>query len=276
MRQLSANPWRGWVVWAVVVAGMALAGCAPQTPIPGGGPVDGNVGVDPAQHPGLKVQGEPNDTFSQPITVILDSTNHGHLSGSISTASDVDVYVFTTLQVGDRVILDVAAQSSGGKLDADMALFDESGRLMFENDDRSNDPPQFDPYANEVLRRDSRLYYLAMYRSPLDTTLKSGNYEVLITVVPGGQVPAGQSQTVVLNYGGGTITTEGTTTTVGPFNTADIAPAFSGMTDTVKSRIAEVMASGERYCPCREPAEREMLSSIKVPPKSLAPQPSAS
>ena len=203
----------------------------------------GTSGVDAAQFLGVKVEGEPDDAFSQAITVILDASNHGDLAGTISTATDVDIYAFTTLHAGDRLTIDVAATSQGSSLDADIALFDESGKLMFENDDRSISPVQLDPYVDEILRRESSVYYLAVYRSPLAQTQAIGTYEIVITVVSGGQVPAVQSQTVVLNFGGGTITVLGGTSTVGAFNTADINSAYAGMTAAVKSRIAAVIAS---------------------------------
>jgi len=195
--------------------------------------------VDPASYPGEKVQGEPNGSFDGPITVILDAENRGHLAGTISSATDLDMYVFTTLQAGDRLILDAAAQ--GGNLDADIALFDEAGRILFENDDRSLSPPLLDPYANQIIRRESRVYYLALYRSPLATQQKIGMYEVLITVVPGGEVPPGEGQTVVLDFDGGSIVLIDSSYTVGSFDAADISPFYAGMTAAVRSRIAAVI-----------------------------------
>lgn len=227
-------------LWA---AGALWFGCIPTAPNTGGGTVDGNVGIDPAQYPTIKVQGDPNDTFEQAITVILDSSDRGYLAGTISTANDVDVYAFTTLAAGDRLVLDVAAETLGSSLDANIAVFDATGRLMFENDDRSMEPPQYDPFVDQVLRRDSEVYYLAIYRSSLASTRDIGRYEVAVTVSRGESVPAPRPQTVVLNFNGGTISLMDGRVTVGPFDTADISPLYAGMTNAVKRQIAEVVAA---------------------------------
>ncbi|HSW45880.1 MAG TPA: hypothetical protein VLM89_09945 [Phycisphaerae bacterium] len=227
---------RGWGFWGrVAVAGLVLAlgGCVPET---SNTSTDGNVGVDPAAYPGERVRGEPNDTFNEPITIVLNPANRGHLAGTISSTADVDVYVFKTLLPGDRVILDVGTSNNG--LDAAVAVYDEGGRIAFENDDRSLSPMQIDPYLNQVVRRESLVYFLAVYRSPLAVNSRVGAYEVLVTVVPGGQVPAGEGQTVVLDFDGGSISLPERTYTVGAFNTADISPLYSGMTAVVRSQVA--------------------------------------
>ncbi len=230
---------RNWAVAlgeAAFLACIWAGGCVPGT---GGNPgvdgTDGNVGVDPGAYPDLKVQGEPNGSFDQPITVVLDGSNRGQLAGTISSAGDLDMYVFTTLQAGDRLIVDLSAPV--GSLDADMALFDEAGRILFENDDRSLNPPLLDPYANQIIRRESRLYYLAVYRSPLAAERKIGRYEVLITLVPGGQVPPGEGQLVVLDFDGGSIVLIDSSYAVGAFDTADISPVYAGMTAAVRNRV---------------------------------------
>ena len=212
-----------------------LNGCVPPAPFPPS--MEGNVGVDPADHPHLRLVGEPNDTFDQALDVYLDENGRGMLRGWISTPDDVDVFALHGLAAGDRLIVDVASHGSG--LDAMAAVFDEAGRLMFENDDRNIEALQLDPFLNEVIRRDSSVYFLALARSPLAHQSAIGGYEVLITVVYGGQVPEGQGHAVVLNFEGGSITLRtGQTYTTGPFDAADIAPIYAGQTWRVRDQVA--------------------------------------
>lgn len=216
-----------------------LGGCAPTgSTLPPS--TDGNVGVDPANYPNLRIAGEPNDSFSDPLDVVLDEEGHGALSGLILTADDVDVYALWGLQGGDRLIIDVGSHSSG--LDAAVAVFDDGGRILFENDDRNVEAMQLDPYINDVIRRDSTVYFLAVSRAPLAADAAIGSYEVLITVVFGGQVPAPLGQVVLLDFDGGTIQMySGESYTVGPFDAADISSVYTGQTTIVRDRIAKTV-----------------------------------
>jgi len=223
---------------AVLMAGGAalLCGCVPPAPTPEPS-VEGNVGIDPADYPNLRIIGEPNDTFDRTLDVVLDEQGHGALRGWISTADDVDVYALHGLAAGDRLIVDLASHDSG--LDASVAVFDEAGRIMFDNDDRNLEALQLDPFANELIRRESSVFFLAVARSPLAQPRQVGAYEVLITVVYGGEVPAGQGQIVVLNFQGGTVElSTGQSYTTGPFDAADISPIYAGQTSQVRDRVA--------------------------------------
>lgn len=198
---------------------------------------DGNVGINPNLYPNMKIQGEPNDTFAEPVEVILDSKDLGQLRGRISYATDVDVYSLGPMAEGDRVLIDVGTPSSD--LDAAVAVFDEQGKIAFENDDRNLDLMQLDPFINEVVRRSSEVYFLAIYASWFATRQESiGAYEIQIAVVRGGQPPATEGQVVVLNFNGGTISIPGDQTYyVGPFDTAEISEAYTGMTAAVRQQV---------------------------------------
>jgi len=134
-----------------------------------------------------------------------------------------------------------------GILDADVAVFDADDLIAFENDDRDYDLGQLDPLINDVIRHDSPTYYLAIIGSIYAATSQAvGRYEILITIVRGGEVPATSSQIVVLNFNGGTITIPSFGTyTVGAFDTADISRSYEGMTDTVLDQI--VATTRENY-----------------------------
>ncbi|HOW69605.1 MAG TPA: matrixin family metalloprotease [Phycisphaerae bacterium] len=230
--------------WGVVVFGVSAVvalgwvGCAPVSLWPSS--EDGNVGVSPSSYPNLRVQGDPNDTFSQALDVVLDSAGHGHLEGTISWADDVDVYALPALAAGDRLIIDVSSRNT--ELDAEVAVFDEGGLLSFENDDRSDAPVLLDPFINNVIRHDSSVYFLAIARSPLAERSSYGGYEVLITVTRGGEVPVTAGQIVLLNFQGGSITIPSDRTyTTEPFDAGDISMVYRGLTSSVISRIAGVV-----------------------------------
>lgn len=203
---------------------------------------NGNVGLNPNLYPNQKIQGEPNDTFAQAVEVIWDRRGRARLAGRISPPDDVDVFSLGPMAEGDRLIIDVGTPRNS--LDAHVAVFDEQGRIAFENDDRNLELLQLDPFINEVVRRASDVYFLAIYSSYFAATQQStGTYEIQLTVVRDGQVPATQGQVVVLNFEGGTIFIPADTTyTVGPFDTADISESYTGMTAAVREQVAATVS----------------------------------
>lgn len=221
----------GRAVWALLVM-LVWTGCTEVLPLP----TDGNAGLDPKDFPNQRIEGEPNDTFANPVEVILDSAGRGHLGGSIRSSNDIDVYTLGALSAGDRIIVDVG--TPGSSLDAILAIFDEGGRIVFENDDRDELLSQLDPFLNDVFRHDSSVYYLVIAQAPLAANTVAGSYDILITVVFGGAVPSPNGQVVVLDFDGGQITfADGDSMSVGPFNTADISLTYSGMTEAVRNQI---------------------------------------
>jgi len=234
-------------------------GCVPPPADPQKA-TDGNVGLDPRLFPGQRILGEPNDSFAEPVDVILDDAGMGHLTGTIASLEDVDIYALGSLRAGDRVIIDVGTPDS--RLDPMLAVFDESGTLAFENDDRNYDLGQYDSFLNELIRRDSSVYFLAIARAPLGSRdMGTGAYEVLITVVRGGEAPAPVGQIVVLDFDGGTVQIPyDDTYDIDPFDAADISPQYAGMTDEVRDQIADTV---------RENYEGLALDVRVVPPDSV-------
>lgn len=223
---------------AVTLVAANGGGCIPPTGCPDvADPVDGNVGVDAADYPSMRVRGEPNDSFSIAIEVILHGAGRGELAGTISSSDDIDVYAIRTLAPGDRIIIDVSTPCSS--LDATAILFDDHQRLVFENDDRNFDLSQYDPLINHVIRHESEVHYLAISFSPLGVSrMSTGRYEVLITIVRGGDVPEPVPQTVVLDFGGGWVSIPGVRTyRLDPFDTGDISASYEGMTEVVRDQI---------------------------------------
>lgn len=215
---------------------VAASGCVTNTT-----DEDANVGVNPADYPNLRIAGEPNDTFDEPVDIVLDDADQGWLQGSIRTPDDVDVYVVEGLDPGDRIKVDVTTHDSG--LDAYLAIFDEAGLVVLQNDDRSLTPLLTDPFLNDILRRSSSAFFLVIARAPLGPSNSSGDYEVLISIVRDGVPPAPAGQIVLLDFDGGTVTIPGDTTyTVDNFDTSDISASYVGWTNEVKTKIIEIIA----------------------------------
>lgn len=201
---------------------------------------DGNVGIDPSLVPGKRISGDPNGSFTDALYVVFDATEAAHLAGTIATTDDVDVYALGPMTAGDQIIVDVG---TSGDLDADAALFDDLGRIVYENDDRNLNLNQLDPFINMTIRASSTMYYLAIQSAPLgDSSQLTGAYDVNVQLTRGGQAPPTAGQIVWLNFMGGTITIPGSRTyTVGVFNTADIDSRYAGMTTTVRQQVKATM-----------------------------------
>jgi hypothetical protein len=199
------------------------------------------VGLDPAFFPGLRIRGEPNDTFSDALDVVFDSAGRAHLAGTVTQADDVDVYSLGSLEPGDRVIVDVG--TPGSLLDAVIVIFDAEGRITFENDDRNYELRQYDPFLNQVVRHESPVYYLAITAAPLGQgfTLR-GTYDIIITRSSGNDVPAPVRQVVVLDFDGGSVTIpDYDSYNIRPFDAADIDPIYAGQTAVLRQLIADTV-----------------------------------
>jgi hypothetical protein len=235
------NPWYSCALLSIVSAACLLMGVGCPTPPDTSQPLnDANVGIDPKQYPGLKVAGEPNDTFAEAVQVLFNDSGVGQLAGTISTSNDVDIYSLGAMKAGDRIIVDVGTNGNG--LDAEAAIFDEAGDLVYENDDRNLELNQLDPFINFTVRHDSSVYFLALTSSAFGPS--TGAYDVQLTRTLGGAVPATSGQVVALNFAGGTMNIPGDQTyTIPVFDTAAISTSYAGLTSAVRLKIAEVIRS---------------------------------
>jgi hypothetical protein len=239
---LTASPGRSSGPTFICLRLAFVLGCAIVWPGPSGcvgtnscGPEDGNVSPTPANVNTQRTSGEPNDSYNQALDVVLDSSGTGRIQGGICPEDDVDMYNLGPMSPGDRIRVDLQGQ---GGLDADIAIFDDGGLLFIENDDRG--PGDLNPFVNEVVRHAGTNYYLAVTSSPLAPS--TGSYSAVITIGRGEPVPPPNPQPVVLNFNGGTVTIPGDRTyTVGPFDSGDIDPVYTGQTATVKHWIIQTV-----------------------------------
>lgn len=220
----------------LALAPILFGGCDPSG---WSGTTDRNVGLDPILFPGQRIQGEPNDGFSDALDVVFDSRGRARLAGTIIHSQDVDVYALGPLQPGDRLIIDVG--TPGSLLDPMIAVFDDQGRIVFENDDRNYELGQYDPFLNQVVRHESSMYFLAIARAPLSAGMTfRGSYDILITRTSGNDLPAAVGQVVVLDFDGGTVTIpDYGTYHLDPFDAADIDPIYAGKTAVLRQLIAD-------------------------------------
>jgi len=178
--------------------------------------------------------GEPNDTFAQAIPAEYDEEGVAQLQGSVETNEDVDVYDLGAMQPGDRIAVEVSAQDSG--LDAAIAVFDQNGRLFVENDDRDLSAQLLDPLIDQPIRLASEHYYLGITDSAFGPS--TGVYTITVAVTRGGPAPPPEPQVFFLDFDGGTVEIPGEDIApVGPFDTANIDPAYAGLTEQVQEII---------------------------------------
>lgn len=207
---------------------------------PGSSSIDGNVGIAEKDYPELRVQGEPNDNFNLALDAVFPDGMTARLQGTIQAVDDVDVYAIGEFFPGDRIVVDVS--TGNNNLDAMVALFDEGGRIAFENDDRNFDLGQLDPFVNFPVRRYSSNYFLAVSSAPLAASDGfTGGYEVLITLSPDGEPPVPQGQVVVLDFDGGQINVNGVNYEVDPFDASDISSSYAGRTAALIQLIKNVV-----------------------------------
>jgi hypothetical protein len=248
---------RGGVGLCGLLVLIGVAGCpgvVPPTdsgvlpPNSSGEIVDGNRDTSVTSPLG-KTSGEPNGVFSDPVVAVFDSTGTARLQGTVETVDDLDVYRLGALSPGDRIIVD--AYANGSPLDVTIALFDDLGRLVYNNDDREAQsscglvaPPTTacDAYIDFVVRHAGNSYYLAVSHSPFAGSRQFvGSYRVDIVVNSGFDVPQPVAQTLLLDFDGAVVNSPmlgQMTLTV--FNAADISPVYEGTTQTVKDRIRDV------------------------------------
>lgn len=184
--------------------------------------------------------GEPDDTFAQAKGVQYDDNDGTVLSGTVEPDTDVDVFDLGPMEPGDRIVVDV--NGAAPTLDAAVACFDAQGRLFRENDDEDLVAGLLDPFFDEPVRHASDRYYLAISSSPFGRS--SGSYTIDVAIIRGGPVPPPEIQNFLLDFDGGTVTIPGDRTyVVGPFDAAEIDPAYAGQTDEIKRIIRETFES---------------------------------
>jgi hypothetical protein len=196
-----------------------------------------------------KTSGEPDDSFLTPVVAVFDAAGNAALKGTVASSEDLDVFLLDAFSPGDRIIVD--AYANGSPLDITIALFDDQGRLVFNNDDRQvqtscgqeiQPPTSLDAYADLIVRHAGNPYYLVVTHSPFAASnALIGSYRVDIKAESGFDVPQPAAQTLLLDFDGAVVNSPMLgQMTLAVFNAADISPVYEGTTQTVKNRIRDV------------------------------------
>jgi len=169
----------------------------------------------------------------------------------------LDVYLLGALSPGDWITVD--AYANGSPLDITIALFDDKGRLVFNNDDRQvqtscgqeiQPPTSLDAYADLIVRHAGNPYYLVVTHSPFAASnALIGSYRVDIKAESGFDVPQPAAQTLLLDFDGAVVNSPMLgQMTLAPFDAADISTVYKNDTQTIKDRIREVFEQNyERF-----------------------------
>ncbi len=238
---------------AVVLSlGLVLAGCnslgsnTGGTPAHDGSerPTDGNQDSTTAAELNI-TDGEPNDAFGSALSVIYKN-DQAELQGTVTGGGDIDVYDLGAMEPGDRLEIDVDTFGSG--LDSTIAVFDDQGRLVADNDDRSGS--NLDSYVDVVVRHAGDPYYLAISATffPLSSSAEDGGYWITIDISPGGSVPEPVTQVMFLDFDGGTLTNPDLIDVndygdeIRPFSGESIAPIYRDDTEIIKQSIIDTLA----------------------------------
>jgi hypothetical protein len=183
-----------------------------------------------------------NNSISTATTLPLDSNGQISFTGTIDSATDIDVYALGDVKPGDRVYIDV--HHTSGNLDAVAGLFDSRNYLIAFNDDRVPDGSNLDPLIGIVLPANEGNYYLGIVAYPSPPT--TGNYEVTVQIQRNVGVPKPKEQTVFLNWAGGAHVV---VPNVGQYDLKPFSAVDVGLTatDTVPLKQGVEQVVKERY-----------------------------
>ncbi len=229
----------------LMISGFAILGC-PAGTVPGdtSNYVDGNA--DPAaQSPLGKTSGEPNDDFGDAVVGVPEASGLIRLKGTVSSGDDLDVFLLGSLSSGDRVLVDASAVAS---LDVSIAIFDGEGRLVSDNDDRSDQ--NLDSHIDFVARHADDGYFLVVTRSAFaDPNRRTGSYTAQVQFQRGGETPLPQQQMLFLKFDGGRVDSPVLGhLDLASFDAGAIDRAYTGKTQEIKQTIVDIMRQNyERF-----------------------------
>jgi hypothetical protein len=183
---------------------------------------------------------EPGSSFASAPLVDLGPDGSIILEQTLAQASDVHVYDFGALVLGDRFIATCAA-AAGSTLDPMIALFDADGYRVFWNDDVDLAHGDYDANLNDLVRHDSAHHFLAV--TSTDYTETSGAYRLTIEVQRQAGIPQLASQTILIDLDGATqVTVSGMNWgDFAAFDAAALNAAFEGQTEALKAVILAVV-----------------------------------
>lgn len=183
------------------------------------------------------------DPPTPPASNQLSSLRKAHFNGTIANGK-VDVFNVGAVEPGDRIIVSVKP-SSGSNLDPTIALFNSAQEVFALNDDVDLSGGRIDSALDEVVNTASDPFYLAISKYFFGD--QSGDYVADVEIQRPVDIPKPMSQTLVLDFDGGTIDIPGDQTyTFGAFNANDLdttsdTDVYTNKTAEIKQKIIDVV-----------------------------------
>lgn len=179
--------------------------------------------------------GPIGSTLGTATRLILDDAGFAPLDSSL-VPNKVDVYDLGPVQPGDRVR--VALEPPIGTLRPKTALLDFDG-VLFTYFSGQGGAAGLQTVIDAVVTQATGKLFLCLANSAANNVTQS--YTGSVEILRSQPIPAPPPQILLLNFAGGSIQLPEGNFTVMPFDAADIDATYAGLTDAIKSRIAEVV-----------------------------------
>lgn len=182
-----------------------------------------------------------NGAFALATPLDLGPAEDGKFKGSFSSSRDLDLYNLGPLSPGDRLVIDIQADSPN--VDPIAAVFDANENIYAFNDDRVPDASNLNPRLDVIIRGGATEYFLGV--TPFPGSSAIGEYSMAVTIFRAVGVEALAPQIVFLNWrgGAGVVIQNVSSFDLAPFDGATVG--FPNQTDRLKDRIQEIVA--DRY-----------------------------
>ena len=207
-------------VLSLLATALPLVGCS-------SGLLVGEQGSNPAAD-------DADDAFGEPRPTKLEPGGVTSFSGELRDAGEVDVWDLGTVESGTR--LDVELQGFGANFS--IGLFDQDYLVRMISHDRYNSK---DPRAILHVAQRMEGMLLVVASDPFEAS--TGPYTVQVTQSTDAEVILPGTQTVVLNFSGGSFVSIGSVTIpqVTPFDAANLHPDWSEFTAPMKDIVMDSM-----------------------------------
>jgi hypothetical protein len=204
-----------------------------------------------------------NNEFDQAQLATLPADGEFTIQGQIDSLDDIDFFALGPAVRGDKITVDVTG--SGG-INTVVCLFDGEMNIIDANDDRSYYSGLLDPYASDVLRRDTSNLYVGIALSSgryfaSTQGRHTGGYSIKLGRKTAQSVRESTNQLVWLDFEGGDSVTiaQQPVEQMRPFTAESISGRLSGQTDYIANLAVEHMRHD------LEPYNVTLVSSKEAP-----------